>query len=326
MMKLLRRQVLHLLVAAAVLPAVSQIASAETYPSRPVRLIVPFPAGGPADITARLIAQWLSDRLGQPFVVENKPGAASNLGTEAVVRAAPDGYTLLLALTSNAINTTLYQHLPFNFIRDIAPVGGVMRVPHVMVVRPSFPAKTIPEFIAYAKAHPNQINMASGGNGSGSHVTGELFKMMTGVEMVHVPYRSEANAVPDLLSGRVHIIFSLLSGSIGNIGSGKERALAVTSLTPSPELPGVPTVAEFVPGYEVSSWQGIGAPRGTPTDIVDKLNQALNAGFDDPKIKARLKALGGAPLAGSPADFAKLIAAETEKWREVVKFSGAKAM
>lgn len=320
-----RRQFLRLAAAAAVLPASFRVARAETYPSRPVHLIVPFPPGGPSDITARLVAQRLSERLGQPFIVENRPGAASNIGTEAVVKAAPDGYTLLLAVTSGAINASLYEKLNFNFIRDIAPVGGIMRVPHVMTIAPTFPAKTVAEFIAYAKAHPGKVNFASGGNGSGAHVAGELFKMMTGVTMTHVPYRGEANAVPDLIAGQVHVIFAILSGAMGNIKSGRVRALAVTTATRSPALPDLPTVADVVPGYEVSSWQGIGAPRNTPKEIVDKLNKEINAGFADSKFKERLAALGGTPLAGSPADFAKLIAEETEKWRKVVKFSGAKA-
>jgi tripartite-type tricarboxylate transporter receptor subunit TctC len=324
-MKLARRQFLQLAGAAAALPAASRSAGAETFPSRPVHFIVPFPAGGPADITARTTGQWLAERLGQPVVIENRPGAASNIGTETVVHAAPDGYTLLLAVTSQAINATLYDKLNFNFMRDIAPVAGIMRVPHVMEVSPAFPAKTVPEFIAYAKANPGKINFASGGNGSGAHVAGELFKMMTGVKMVHVPYRGEANAVPDLIGGQVHVIFSILSGAIGNIHSGRVRVLAVTTATRSPVLPDVPTVADFVPGYEVSSWQGIGAPKNTPKDIIDKVNRATNAGFADAKIKARLASLGGTPLAGTPADFRQLIADETEKWRKVVKFSGAKA-
>jgi len=324
-MKLPRRQFLHLAAAAAALPAVSRIACAQAYPSRPVRLVVPFPAGGPADLTARLFGQWLSERLGQPFIIENRPGAASNIGTEAVVNAAPDGYTLLLAVTSQAINATLYEKLNYNFIRDIAPVAGIMRVPHVMEVSPSFPAKTVPEFIAHAKANPGKINFASGGNGSGAHVSGELFKMMTGVTMVHVPYRGEANAVPDLIAGQVHVIFAILSGSRANIQSGKVRAIAVTSAQRSPALPNLPAVADFLPGYEVTSWQGIGAPKDTPREIVERLNKELNAAFADPKIKERLAFLGGTPLAGSPADFGKHIADETEKWRKVVKFSGAKA-
>ena len=320
-MTLRRRRFLQLAAAAAALPAVPRIASAQSYPARPVHLIVPFPPGGPSDITARLVAQWLSERLGQPFIVENRPGAASNIGTEAVVKAAPDGYTLLLAVTSNAINASLYEKLNFKFIRDIAPVAGVMRVPHVMTVAPSFPAKTVAEFIAYAKAHPGKVNFASGGNGSGAHVAGELFKMMTGVTMTHVTYRGEANAVPDLIAGQVHVIFAILSGAMGNIKGGRVRALAVTTATRSPVLPDLPTVADVVLGYEVSSWQGVGAPRNTPKEIVDRLNAEINAAFADSKFKERIASLGGAPLAGSPADFAKLIAEETEKWRKVVQFA-----
>ena len=324
-MKFPRRKFLQLAAAAAAVPVMSQTARAQAYPSRPVKLIVPFPPGGPADITARLIAQALSEQLGQPFIVESRPGAASNIGTEAVVRAPPDGYTLLLAVTSQAINATLYENLNYNFMRDVAPVAGIMRVPHVLEVGPTFPPNTVPELIAYAKANPGKVNFASGGNGSGAHVSGELFKMMTGVNMTHVPYRGEANSVPDMISGRVHISFALLSGAIGNIKSGKLRALAVTTLTRSPVLPDIPTVADFVPGFDVSSWQGICAPKDTPKQIIDTLNKAVNAAFDDPKIKQRLASLSGTPLKGSPADFAKLIAAETEKWRKVVKFSGAKA-
>jgi tripartite-type tricarboxylate transporter receptor subunit TctC len=288
-------------------------------------MIVPFPAGGPADLTARLIGQWMSEQLGHPVIIENRPGAASNLGTEAVVNAAPDGYTLLLTVTSQAINATLYEKLNYNFMRDIAPVGGIMRVPHIVEVSPTFPAKSVPELIAHVKANPGKINFASGGNGSGAHVAGELFKMMTGVNMVHVPYRSEANAVPDLIAGQVHVVFAILSGAMGNLRSGMVRALAVTSAERSPAAPELPTVADTVPGYEVTSWQGIGVPKNTPPEIIDRLNKALNAGFADPKIKERLALLGGTPLAGSPADFGQLIAAETEKWNKVVKFSGAKA-
>ena len=324
-MTLPRRQFLRLAAAAAALPAAARIARAQAYPSRPVRLVVPFPAGGPADLTARMFGQWLSERLSQPFIIENRPGAASNIGTEAVAKAAPDGYTLLLAVTSQAINATLYDKLNYNFIRDIAPVAGIMRVPHIMEVSPTFPAQTVPAFIAHAKANPGKINMASGGNGSGAHIAGELFKMMTGVNMVHVPYRGEANAVPDLIAGQVHVIFAILSGSMANIQSGRVRALAVTSAARSPALPALPAVAEFLPGYEITSWQGIGAPKDTPKEIVDRLNKEMNAAFADPKIKARIAFLGGTPLMGSPADFAKHVAEETEKLSKVVKFSGAKA-
>jgi len=324
-MRLGRRQFLKAAASAAAIPAMPHVVAAQAYPSRPVQMIVPFPPGGPADITARTVGQWLSERLGQPVVIENRPGAASNLGTEAEVRATPDGYTILLAVTSQAINATLYENLNYNFMRDIAPVAGIMRVPHVMEVAPDFPAKTVPEFIAHVKANPGKVNFASGGNGSGAHVAGELFKMMTGVQMTHVPYRGEASAIPDLLAGQVHIVFAILSGSIGNIQAGKVRALAVTTTARSPVLPDLPAVAETVPGYDVSSWQGIAAPKDTPKDIVDRLNQAMNDGFSDPKIKARLTALGGTPRSGPPAAFAKLIADETEKWSRVVKFAGAKA-
>jgi tripartite-type tricarboxylate transporter receptor subunit TctC len=324
-MTIIRRQFLKLAAAAAAVPAVPRAVSAQAWPSRPVRLIVPFPPGGPADITGRLIGQALSERLGQPFIIENRPGAASNIGTEAVIRAAPDGYTLLLAVTSQAINATLYENLPYNFMRDITPVAGIMRVPHVLEAGPAFPPKTVPELIAYAKANPGKVNFASGGNGSGAHVSGELFKMMTGVSMTHVPYRGEANSVPDLITGQVHIAFALLSGAIGNIRSGKLRAIAVTTPTRSPVLPDVPTVADHVPGFDVTSWQGICAPKGTPREVVEALNKAVNDSFKDPKIKERLASLSGTPLAGSPEDFAKLVAAETEKWNKVVKFSGAKA-
>jgi tripartite-type tricarboxylate transporter receptor subunit TctC len=319
-----RRRFIRLAATALALPALPRLARAQAYPTRPVRMIVPFPAGGPADLIARLIGQSLSEQLGQPVIVENRAGAASNLGTEAVAHAAPDGYTLLLAVTSQAINATLYEKLNYSFVRDIAPVGGIMRVPHVMEVSPTFPPKTVPEFIAYAKANPGKINMASGGNGSGAHVAGELFKMMTGVNLVHVPYRSEANAVPDLIAGQVHIVFAIMSGAMGNIRSGKVRALAVTTKERSPELPDLPPVADFVPGYEVTSWQGIGAPKGTPKEIVDKLNKALNASLEDPKIKSRIVALGGTALTASPDEFGRLIVDETEKWSKVVKFSGAK--
>jgi len=323
-MKLPRRKFLHLAAGAAALPAVSHIAWAQAYPSRPVRIIVGFPPGGVGDILARLMGQWLSDRLGQPFVIENRPGAASNIGTEVVVRAPADGHTLLLATPPNTINVTLYDKLNFNFIRDIPPVAGIMRGPNVMVVNPSMPATTVAEFIAHAKANPSALSMASGGNGSTQHVAGELFKMMTGVTMQHVPYRGGVAALADLISGRVHVMFDNLPTSIETIRAGKLRALAVTTATRSEALPAVPTVAEFVPGYEASAWWGIGAPKNTPADIVNKLNREINAALADPKMQARLADLGGTVLPGSPADFGKLIADETEKWAKVVKFSGAK--
>ena len=297
-MKLPRRKFLHLAAGAAALPAVSRVAWAQAYPTRPVRIIVGLPPGGATDIVARLIGQWLSERLGQPFVIENRPGAGTNIGTEAVVRAPPDGYTLLLVGRRNAINATLYDKLNFNFIRDIAPVAGIIRVPLVMVVNPSVPAKTVPEFIAYAKANPGKINMASAGIGTPGHVAGELFKMMAGVDMVHVPYRGAAPALTDLLGGQVQVMFGTTVSSIEHIRAGKLRALAVTTATRSEALPDIPTVGEFVPGYEASAVFGIGAPRNTPAEIVDKLNKEINAALADPKIKARLADLGGAVLAG----------------------------
>jgi tripartite-type tricarboxylate transporter receptor subunit TctC len=320
-----RRQFLHLAAGAAALPAVSGIARAQAYPTRPVRLITGFPAGGPTDLLARPIGQWLSDRLGQPFVIDNRPGAGSNIGTEAVVRAPPDGYTLLLVSPGNAINATLYDKLPFNFIRDIAPVAGIIRVPNVMVVNPSVPAKTVPEFIAYAKANPGKVNMASSGNGTSPHVAGELFKMMTGVNMIHVPYRGSAPAMTDLIAGQVQVYFGTTTASIEHIRAGQLRALAVTTATRSETLPDIPTMGDFVPGYEASGFFGVGAPKNTPAEIIEKLNKEINAALGDAKMKARLADLGGMVLLGSPADFGKLIADETDKWGRVVKFSGAKA-
>jgi tripartite-type tricarboxylate transporter receptor subunit TctC len=324
-MKLPRRNFLHLAAGAAALTAVSRIARAQAYPTRPVRLVVPAPAGGSFDITARLLGQWLSERLGQPFVIENRPGAGTNIGTEAVVRAPADGYTLLLVGTPNAINATFYDKLNYNFIRDIAPVAGIVREPNVMVANPSVPAKTVPDFIAYAKVNPRKINMASSGIGSSAHVAGELFRIMTGVEMNHVPYRGAAPALTDLLGGQVHVMFATMPSSIEYIRAGKLRALAVTAATRSDALPDIPTVGEFVPGYEASFWFGVGAPKATRAEIVEKLNKEINAGLADPNMKTRLADLGGTVLAGSPADFGKLIAEETERWGKVVKFSGAKA-
>ena len=300
------------------------MATAQTYPTRPVRLIIGYPPGGSADIAARLLGQWLSERLGQPFVIESRPGASTNIATEAVVRAPPDGYTLLLVAPANAINATLYEKLNFNFISDIAPVAGIIRFPNVMVVNPLVPAKTVPEFIAYAKANPGRLNMASSGNGSTIHVSGELFKMMTGVNMVHVPYRGGAPALTDMISGQVQVMFDNVPTSIEFIRAGKLRALAVTTATRSEVLPDLPTVADFVPGYEASAWYGVGVPKGTPDDIIDKLNKEINAILAEPKAKARLTDLGASLLAGSSADFGKLVADETEKWGKVVKFSGAK--
>jgi tripartite-type tricarboxylate transporter receptor subunit TctC len=323
-MKLPRRKFLHLVAGAAALPAVSRIAWAQTYPSRPVRIVVGFPPGGPTDIAARLIGQSLSERLGQQFVIENRPGAGSNIGTEAVVRAPPDGYTLFLAYSANAINATLYDKLNFSFIRDIAPVAAINREPLVMLVNPSFPAKTVPEFIAYAKANPGKINFASGGNGTPPHVSGELFKMMTGVNLVHVPYRGGGPALTDLLGGQVQSMFVAISASIEYVRAGNLRPLAVTTASRSDALPDIPTVGDFIPGYEASTWCGIGAPKGTPAEVIDKLNKEINAGLVDPKVKARLANIGSKALPGSPADFGKLIAEETEKWAKVVKLSGAK--
>ena len=321
-MKLPRRQFLHLAAGAAALQAMSRIACALDYPSRPVRFVVGFPAGSATDIVARLIAQSLSEQLGQQFIVDDRPGAGSNLAAEFVVRADPDGYTLLQVASPNAINATLYDNLGFNFIRDIAPVAGIMRYPYVMVVNSSFPAKTIPEFTAYAKANPGKINMASAGNGTAPHVFGELFMMMTGVNMLHVPYRG--NYFSDLIGGQVQVVFSPLPSTIGYIRAGTLRALAVTTAARSDALPDIPTIGDFVPGYEASSWQGVGAPKNTPAAIVDKLNTEINAVIADPKMRARLADLGGTVLSGSPADFGKLIADETDKWGKVIKSAGIK--
>jgi tripartite-type tricarboxylate transporter receptor subunit TctC len=323
-MKFPRRTFLQLAAGAAALPAMSRFAFAQPYPTRPVRWIVGIAAGGPQDIVARLIGQWLSERLGRPFIIENRPGAGGNVGTEAVVRAPPDGYTLLLVALPNAINATLYDKLNFNFIRDIAPVASIMRSPSVLVVHPSIPTKTVPEFVAYAKANPGKLSFASGGNGTPGHIAGELFKMMAGVDMVHVPYRGAAPALTDLLGGQVQVIFSPLPAAIEYIRAGTLRPLAVTTATRSEALPDIPAVGDFVPGFEASNWQGLGAPKNTPTEIVAKLNQEINAALADPKIKARLADAGGTALPGSPAEFGKLIADETEKWGKVVKFSGAK--
>ena len=324
-MKLPRRQFLHLAIGAAALPAVSRIAWAQNYPTRAVHVIVPFAPAGGSDITARLIGQWLSERLGQPFVIENRPAGGGNIGTEAVVRASPDGYTLLMAGAYNAINATLYDKLNFNFIRDIAPVATISRNTYVMVVHPSMPAKTVPEFIAYAKAHPRKVNMASAGIGSPPHVSGELFKMMTGADMVHVPYRSGGPALTDLLGGQVQVYFATTVASIGYIRAGRLRALAVTTTRRSEALPDIPTVAEFVPGYEASSWYGVGAPKATPAEIVEKLNKEINAALADPKLKAKLADLGGDVLVLSTSDFGKLIADETEKWGNVIRALNIKA-
>ena len=319
-----RRQFLHLAAGAAALPAVSRVARAQAYPTRPVRWIVPFPAGGTGDIAARVISQWLSERLGQQFTIENRP-AGANISAETVANASPDGYTLLLVSAANAVNATLYDKLNFNFIRDIAPVAGILRAPNVMDLHPSVPAATVPEFLAYAKANPGKIKMASGGIGAPSHVIGELFKMMTGVDILHVPYRGSAPAVADLIGGKVQVLFDNVPSSIEHIRAGKLRALAVTTSYRAAALPDIPTMGEFVPGYEASTWFGIGAPKNTPAEIVDKLNKEINAGLADPKLKGRLADLGATVLAGSPAEFGKLIADETEKWAKVIKFGGIKS-
>jgi tripartite-type tricarboxylate transporter receptor subunit TctC len=319
-----RRRFLHLAAAASVLPALSRVTRAQTYPSRPVRIVVAFAAGGSPDIVARLIGQWLSERLGQQFVVENRAGAGGNIGTETAIRAPADGYTLLLVGAPQVINTTLYNKLNFDFIRDIVPVASMIRFPLVMQVNPSIPAKTILEFISYAKANPAALNMASTGNGSSTHVAGELFKMMTGINMVHVPYRGGGPALTDLIGGQVQVMFVGSVGSIEYARSGKLRPLAVTTATRWDGLPDIPTVGDFVPGYEASAWYGIGAPRNTPTEIIDRLNKEINAGLANPKLSARLAELGGTVLPGSPADLGRLIADETQKWAKVVKFAGIK--
>jgi tripartite-type tricarboxylate transporter receptor subunit TctC len=324
-MKLPRRRFLHLAAGAAALPAVSRIAKAQAYPTRPVRLIVGFPAGGTTDIGARLIAQWLSERLGQPIVVENRPGAGTHVATEAVVRAPADGYTLLMATGSNAINATLYERLTYNFLRDIVPVAGVIRSPFVLEVHPAVPVKTVPELVAYARANSGKINMASFGTGSSSHLSGELFKMMTGVEMQHVPYRGSAPMLIDLLSGQVQVAFDNLPASIEHIRAGKLRPLAVTTTTRSPALPDIPSLGEILPGFEASAWIGVAAPRNTPAEIIDKLNKEINAALVDPKIKARFVELSAMVFGGSPADFGKLIAEETEKWGKVIRAANIKA-
>jgi tripartite-type tricarboxylate transporter receptor subunit TctC len=323
-MKPRRRELLRLAGAAAIGAALPRAAQASDYPNRPVRILVGYPAGGAADTVARLIAQWLSQRLGQQFIIDNRPGANTSVATEAVVGAVPDGYTLLLVTTSNATNPGMYRHLNYDFLRDIAPIAGVIRVGQVMEVNPAVPAKTVPEFIAYAKANPGKINMASGGIGSTPHLAGELFEMMAGVDLLHVPYRGDAPALIDMAGGRVQVMFDLISASIGFIKSGKLRALAVTAATRSPTLPDLPTVADFLPGYEATSFQGLGAPRNTPADIVGKLNRETNAATADAGFTSRLADLGGVGLKGSPAEFAKLIAAETDKWGKVIKFAGIK--
>jgi tripartite-type tricarboxylate transporter receptor subunit TctC len=323
-MKFPRRQFLHLAAGAAALPAASSIARAQTYPTRPIRLVAPFPAGGVVDLYARLIGQVLTERLGQTVLIDNRGGAGGNIGTEAVVHAPPDGYTLLLVSTVNAWNATIYSKLNFNFIRDITPVASFDRGAGILVTNPSFIAKSVPELIAYAKANPGKISMASAGIGSSNHVYGELFKMMAGVDMLHVPYRGGGFALTDIIGGQVDLTFDLISTTVEHIRTGKLRALAVTSATRSPLWPEIPSVGEFVPGYEATGWQGIGVPKNTPIEIVEKLNKEINASLADPKVNARIVSLGNAAFAGSPADFAKLIADETEKWAKVVKFAGIK--
>jgi tripartite-type tricarboxylate transporter receptor subunit TctC len=324
-MKLPRRTFLHLAAAAAALPAMPRVASTLDYPSRPVRIIVGFAPGGTSDISARLVGQWLSERLGRQFITENKTGAAGIIAAEYVVKAAPDGYTLLAFASAAAINATLYTNLNFNFIRDVAPVASILRVPNVILVNPSFPAATVPEFIAYAKANPGKINMATAGIGSTPHIFGELFKMMTGVNLLTVHYRGGGPALTDLLGGQVQVMFDPVGEAVGYIQAGRLRALAVTSATRLPALPDIPTVGDFVPGYEAEGWSGMGAPRNTPVEIIDTLNKEINAGLADPKMKARLVDLGSTPLAQSPGDFGKLFADEIKKWAKVIQFANIKA-
>jgi tripartite-type tricarboxylate transporter receptor subunit TctC len=324
-MKFARRRFLRLAAGAVALPAVSRIGWAQTYPTRPVRLIVGFAPGGPNDIVARLLGQWLSERLSQQFIIENRTGAGGNVGTEAVAHASPDGYTLLLMDSSNTINPTLYDKLNFNFIRDIAPVAGVMRGPLVMEVNPEFPARTVPEFIAYAKANPGKITMASGGIGTSSHLAGELFKATAGIDMIHVPYRGTAPALADLLGGQVQVMFGNMLASIEHVRDGRLRALAVTTTSRSEALPDIPSVSDFVSGYEASAWQGVGAPRNTSSEIVEKLNTEINASLADPKMRARLADLGGIAFRSTPGEFGKLIAEDTDKWGKVIRATNIKA-
>ncbi|HMF14176.1 MAG TPA: tripartite tricarboxylate transporter substrate binding protein [Gemmataceae bacterium] len=324
-MKLPRRTFLHLAATAAALPAVPRFAGAQAYPSRPVRIVVGFASGGNSDILARLIGQWLSERLGQPFVIENRPGAASNIGTEAVAKAPPDGYTLLLVSLSNAVSALLYDKVNFDFVRDIAPAASMARSPYVMLINPAVPAQTVPELIGYAKANAGKVSIASAGSGSGPHICGELLKAMAGVNMVHVPYRGDVPALTDLIGGQVQVYFGTLAASIEYVKAGKVRALAVSTATRSDALPDIPTLAEFVPGYEVSLWTGLGAPRGTPAEIVARLNEEINAGLADRSIKARLADLGATVYASSAAAFGQLMADETEKWRRVIRAANIKA-
>jgi tripartite-type tricarboxylate transporter receptor subunit TctC len=323
-MDLPRRRFLHLAAGAATLPAVSRFAWAQSYPARPVRIIAPNAPAGPVDLLARLMGQWLSERLGQPFVIENRPGAGGTIGSDVVVRSPPDGHTLLMASVNDAANATLYDRLSYNFVRDVAPVAGIMRTPTVMVVNPSVPAKSVPEFIAHAKANPGKINMASAGIGTGTHLAGELFKSMTGVDMVHVPYRGGAPAITDLIAGQVQVIFVVPSLIIEHVKASKLRALAVTTTARWEALPDLPAVGEFIPGYEASAWFGLVGPKKMAAEVVEKLNREINAALADPRIKALLADAGGTVLHGSPADFGKLIADETEKWAKVIKFAGIK--
>jgi tripartite-type tricarboxylate transporter receptor subunit TctC len=323
-MNLQRRDFLCLAASATLVSTASRIARAQAYPTRPVRIVVGFPAGGPADVTARLLGQSLAERLGQPFIVENRPGAGTNIGTEVVVRAPPDGHTLLLAVPANAINATLYEKLSFNFLRDMVPVAGILREPLVMEVNPSVPARTVPEFIAYARANPRKLSMASGGIGAASHVSGELFKMMAGIDMVHVPYRGSVPALTDMVSGQVQVMFDPLSSSIQHIKAGKLRPLAVTTAIRSEALPDIPTVSEFVQSYETSNWFGICAPKNTPAPVIEQLNRLINAALAEAETKARLTGHGAILLSGSPKDFGNLLASDTEKWAKVIKFAGIK--
>jgi len=324
-MKLPRRQFLHLAAGASALPILPHIARAQAYPTRPIRIIVAAAAAGPTDIVARLLAQWLSERVGQQFFVENRAGGGNNIGTEAVVRAAPDGYTLLLSNIVNAVNASLYEKLNYDFIRDTTPVAGLVRTPLVLEVHPSVPASTVPELIAYAKANPRRLNMASGGNGSSGHVSGELFKMLTGIEMVHVPYRGVGIALTDLLGGQVQVMLDPIPSSIEHIRAGKLRPLAVTTSARWEGLPDIPTVAEYVPGFEASSWYGVSAPKNVPQEIIERLNKEINAALADPRMKARFADMSATPIPGSPFDYGKLVAAETEKWGRVVRTANIKA-
>jgi tripartite-type tricarboxylate transporter receptor subunit TctC len=321
-MKLPRRQLLHLLAGATAFTAASRVASAQSYPTRAVKIVVPVAAGGANDVTGRLIGQWLSDRLGQQFFIENRPGAGTNVGTEAVIRSSADGYTLLIAGSSAVINATLFRSLNFNFIRDTAPIAGIVRVPQVMQVNTTLPARSVPEFIAYAKANPGKIAMGSGGNGSPAHIVGEYFKLMTHTDLVHVPYRGAAPAVTDLLGGQIQLAFTEMATSLSHIRAGRLRALAVTTATRSEALPDIPTLGEFIPGFEASQWVGLVAPRDTSTMIIERLNREINAALGDPTVKARFADLGGVVLPGSPADFGRLIREETDKWAEVIRAAG----